>query len=244
MMRSISSPTNSPGPSSDMAARQSGPITTPAPWASSCATASTGCATPSAIPACIDTICVNLAWTGLHRRHRHVSPVPIRARWRSPTCVVIWGTNAVNTQVNVMTHAHARPQGARRQDRGSRHLHERHDEAGRSAGADPAGHRRRARLRGDACACFAMAWPTGPISSNTPTRRANSKRICKTRYAGMGRARSPAVRSPSIEAFARLIGETQAHLLPPRLRLLALAQRRGQHACRELHRGGDRRLAA
>ena len=30
---------------------------------------------------------------------------PTRARWRSPDLVVIWGTNAVNTQVNVMTHA-------------------------------------------------------------------------------------------------------------------------------------------
>ena len=29
----------------------------------------------------------------------------IRARWQRSDCVVIWGTNAVNTQVNVMTHA-------------------------------------------------------------------------------------------------------------------------------------------
>ena len=53
--------------------------------------------------------------------------------------VVIWGTNAVNTQVNVMTHAIARAQGTRRQDRRRRHLHERHHGAGRSAGAGKPG---------------------------------------------------------------------------------------------------------
>ena len=46
-----------------------------------------------------------------------------------------------------------------------------------------------------------------------------------------------------IEAFARLVGTTQAHLLPARLRLLALAQRRRQHACGDLHRRRHRRLA-
>ena len=36
-------------------------------------------------------------------------------------CVVIWGTNAVATQVNVMTHA-IRAEGTRREDRRHRHL--------------------------------------------------------------------------------------------------------------------------
>ena len=48
----------------------------------------------------------------------------------------------------------------------------------------------------------------------------------------------------TIEAFARLIGETKRAYLPPRLRLLPLAQRRGQHACGKLHSGRHRRLAA
>ena len=44
----------------------------------------------------------------------------------------------------------ARPQGTRRQDRRRRHLHELDHAAGRPGGADPARHRRRAGLRGDA----------------------------------------------------------------------------------------------
>ena len=45
-------------------------LSMPAPWAASCATASTGCAMPKNIPASSRTICVNLALDRLHRRHR------------------------------------------------------------------------------------------------------------------------------------------------------------------------------
>ncbi len=50
------------------------------------------------------TICVNPAWTGfIAGTGRLAGPDP-REMGRSD-CVVIWGTNPVNTQVNVMTHA-------------------------------------------------------------------------------------------------------------------------------------------
>src|ERR1700752_1773538 len=50
------------------------------------------------------TICVNPAWTGyIAGTGRLAGPDP-REMARSDL-VVIWGTNAVNTQVNVMTHA-------------------------------------------------------------------------------------------------------------------------------------------
>jgi anaerobic selenocysteine-containing dehydrogenase len=79
------------------------PISTPAPWGWCSATASTGCATPSAIPTSstvlhqhgLDRLC--------HGRRRVARPDP--REMAKSDCVVIWGTNAVSTQVNVMTHA-------------------------------------------------------------------------------------------------------------------------------------------
>ncbi|MCF3934505.1 molybdopterin oxidoreductase family protein [Acuticoccus sp. M5D2P5] len=55
-----------------------------------------------------DTICTNGAWTGyIAGTGRLAGPDP--REMREADCLVIWGTNAVATQVNVMTHAaHAR----------------------------------------------------------------------------------------------------------------------------------------
>ena len=51
-----------------------------------------------------DTICVNMAWTGFAAgTGRLMGPDP--REMALSDCVVIWGTNAVSTQVNVMTHA-------------------------------------------------------------------------------------------------------------------------------------------
>ncbi|WP_075214550.1 molybdopterin oxidoreductase family protein [Mongoliimonas terrestris] len=51
-----------------------------------------------------DTICVNPAWTGwIAGTGRLAGPDP--REMALADCVVIWGTNAVATQVNVMTHA-------------------------------------------------------------------------------------------------------------------------------------------
>jgi len=50
------------------------------------------------------TICTNLAWTGyVMGTGRLAGPDP--REMAKSDCVVIWGTNAVATQVNVMTHA-------------------------------------------------------------------------------------------------------------------------------------------
>lgn len=50
------------------------------------------------------TICTNMAWTGfVAGTGRLAGPDP--REMRAADCVVIWGTNAVATQVNVMTHA-------------------------------------------------------------------------------------------------------------------------------------------
>ena len=51
-----------------------------------------------------DSICTNMAWTGyVMGTGRLVGPDP--REMAKSDCVVIWGTNAVSTQVNVMTHA-------------------------------------------------------------------------------------------------------------------------------------------
>ncbi|MDP4595027.1 MAG: molybdopterin oxidoreductase family protein [Beijerinckiaceae bacterium] len=50
------------------------------------------------------TICINLAWPGfLAGTGKMLGPDP--REMAKSDCVVIWGTNAVSTQVNVMTHA-------------------------------------------------------------------------------------------------------------------------------------------
>ncbi|MEO8668277.1 MAG: molybdopterin oxidoreductase family protein [Bauldia sp.] len=51
-----------------------------------------------------DTICTNPAWTGFLAGTGRLGGVDPREMAKSD-CVVIWGTNAVATQVNVMTHA-------------------------------------------------------------------------------------------------------------------------------------------
>lgn len=50
------------------------------------------------------TICVNMAWGGFIAGTGRLSGVDPREMAKSD-CVVIWGTNPVSTQVNVMTHA-------------------------------------------------------------------------------------------------------------------------------------------
>src|ERR671916_2550675 len=50
------------------------------------------------------TICTNISWTGYRAGTGKLAGSDPREMAKSD-CVVIWGTNAVHTQVNVMTHA-------------------------------------------------------------------------------------------------------------------------------------------
>jgi len=50
------------------------------------------------------TICTNLSWSGYLAGHGRMSGADPREMQKSD-CIVLWGTNAVVTQVNVMTHA-------------------------------------------------------------------------------------------------------------------------------------------
>ncbi len=95
------------------------------------------------------TICVNPAWTGFIAGTGRLAGADPREMAKSDL-VVIWGTNAVATQVNVMTHA-----TRARKERGAKivavdiYMNGTMEQAD-LAGADQARHRRRAGLRGDA----------------------------------------------------------------------------------------------
>ena len=134
-----------------------------------------------------------------------------------------------------------RPQRARRQDRRRRCLHEWHDAAGRSAGADPARHRRRARLRGDALPVPRRQSRLG-LSRSLHRRAARARRASAHTRSAMGVAdhRLPGGNDRSLRPPRR---REQTRLFPSRLRIFALAQRRDQHACGKLHRRGHRRVA-
>ncbi len=95
------------------------------------------------------TICTTLAWTGYIAGTGKLAGPDPREMAKSDL-VVIWGTNPVNTQVNVMTHA-----TRARKERGAKIVavdiyQQRHHAAGRHGAVPAARHRRRARLRGDA----------------------------------------------------------------------------------------------
>ena len=147
--RSTSPPRRFWRPSAATARRRCGPTSTPARWASSCATGSTGCATPSAIPACTGPSAPTLAWTGYIAGTGRLAGADPREMAKSDL-VVIWGTNAVNTQVNVMTHA-----TRARKERGAKivAIDIYHNGTMQQADLGPvpaARHRRGARLRRDA----------------------------------------------------------------------------------------------
>ena len=159
-------------------------------------------------------------------------------------CVVIWGTNAVATQVNLMTHAIARPKGARRQDRRHRHLRHRDDAAGRPRAARCA----RARTaRSPAPSCTSL-FRDGLADRDYMARYTDAPEALeahlKSRDPAWAAAITGLARRARSRPSPRWSGAHKRTLLPPRLRLLAPAQRRGQHARGALHSGGDRRLGA
>ena len=92
------------------------------------------------------TICTTLAWTGYIAGTGKLAGPDPREMAKSDL-VVIWGTNPVNTQVNVMTHA-----TRARKERGAKIVaidiyHNGTMAAGRPGAVPQARHRRRARLR-------------------------------------------------------------------------------------------------
>ena len=85
-------------------ARRSGPTTTPAPWAWCMRDGINRLRHAKKYSGFHSTICVNPAWTGFAAGTGRIAGPDPREMAKSDL-VVIWGTNPVNTQVNVMTHA-------------------------------------------------------------------------------------------------------------------------------------------
>ena len=187
------------------------------------------------------TICVNPAWTGFIAGTGKLAGPDPREMAKSDL-VVIWGTNAVNTQVNVMTHA-----TRARKERGAKiavvdvYMNSTMKQADLPVLIRPG--------TDGALACAVM---------HCLFRDGKADWDYLERYTDAPHELAEHVRTPrpglGVEDH-RLLGRddrslraphrrTAARLFPPRLRLLALAQRRGQYACRELHRRRHRRLAS
>ena len=130
------------------------------------------------------SICTNLAWTGCMMGAGALHGSDPREMAKSD-CVVIWGTNAVVTQVNVMTHA-----VRARKERGAKIVViDIYDNATMKQ-ADMGLILKPGTDGALACAVmhvlFRDGLPTAPISRNTPTIRTGSRRICSDADAGMG----------------------------------------------------------
>ena len=186
------------------------------------------------------TICVNPAYTGFIAGTGKLAGADPREMAKSDL-VVIWGTNAVNTQVNVMTHA-----TRARKDRGAKivavdiYMNSTMKQADLAVLIRPG--------TDGALACAVMHCLFRDGKADWDYLDALHRRAARTRRA------SAHARSAMGGGYHRLRGRdhrglrpagrrTQARLFPPRLRLLAIAQRRRQHARGQLHRRRHRRLA-
>ena len=185
------------------------------------------------------SICVNPAYAGFAAGTGTVAGVDPREMAKSDL-VVIWGTNAVSTQVNVMTHA-----VRARKERGAKiaavdiYMNGTMEQADLPVLVKPG--------TDGALACAVMHclfrdgkadWDYLDKYTDAPRELEAHLRTPRSRL-GVGDHRHAGGDDRGIRQTDR---RAQARLFPARLRLLALAQRRRQHACGKLHRGGDRRL--
>ena len=155
--------------------------------------------------------------------------------------VVIWGTNPVNTQVNVMTHA-----SRARKERGAKiaAIDVYNNDTMKQAdikillrpGTDGA----------FACGVMHVLFREGYADRAYMDRYTD----CPDELEAHLATRTPewasaisGVPVEEIEAFARAGRPDQTFVLPPRLWLYPQPQRCGADACRAVHPGGDRRLA-
>ena len=156
--------------------------------------------------------------------------------------MVIWGTNPVNTQVNVMTHAIRA-----RKERGAKIVAVDIYQNGTMQQADLAVLVRPGTDGALACAVMHCLFRDGFADRDYLEKYTDAPRELEEHV----RTRSPEWAAKitgcpveTIEAFARARRRAQARLFPPRLRLRPLAQRHRQHARGKLHRGGARLVGA
>ena len=187
------------------------------------------------------TICVGVAWPGYVAGTGRLIGADPREMAKSD-CVVIWGTNAVATQVNVMTHAIRA-----RKERGAKIVAIDIYETETMRQADLALRLRPGTDGALACAVMHVLFRDGLADRDYLDRFTDAPAELEAHVKTRDPAWAAAITGldvEEIEAFAALVGTKQANFLPARLRLLATAQRRRQFACRSLHPRRDRRLGA
>ena len=186
------------------------------------------------------TICATIARVGFAIGTGKIAGVDPREMGVSDL-VVIWGTNPVNTQVNVMTHA-----SRARKERGAKiaAIDVYNNDTMKQADI-------KILLRPGTDGAFACG------VMNVLFREGYADRAYMDRYTDCPDELEAhlATRTPEwasaisgvpveeIEAFARARRPDQAFVLPPRLWLYPQPQRCGADACGAVHSGGDRRLA-
>ena len=187
------------------------------------------------------TICVGIAWPGYIAgtgRMSGISP----AEMAKSDVVVIWGTNAVATQVNLMTHA-----TRARKERGAKIVAIDIYPTETMRQADLALQLRPGTDGALACAVMHVLFRDGFADRDYMARYTDAPEALEAHLATRTPAWASAITGLKRRGDRGLRGAgraAQAHVLPPRLRLLAPAQRRGQHARRALHSRRDGRLGA
>src|SRR3954447_23602252 len=150
------------------------------------------------------TICVNPAWTGYIAGTGKLAGPDPREMAKSD-CVVIWGTNPVNTQVNVMTHA-----VRARKERGAKIVAVDIYQNGTMEQADLAVLVRPGTDGALACAVMHCLFRDGFADRDYLEKYADAPRELEQHVrtrSPEGAARIPGCRVETIEAFARLVGE-------------------------------------
>ena len=187
------------------------------------------------------TICTTLAWNGFIAGTGRLAGADPREMAKSDL-VIIWGTNAASTQVNVMTHALKA-----RRERGAKIVC---IDVYRQATAKQADLLVCVRPGTDgalACALMHVLFRDGHADREYLERYTDCPAELESHLA----TRTPewasaitGVPAETIETLARMIGTTPPDLLPARLRVLPAAQRGGQHARGPQRPGGVGRVAA
>ncbi len=187
------------------------------------------------------TICTALSWAGYMAGNGRMTGADPREMERSD-CIVLWGTNAVVTQVNVMTHA-----VRARKARGAPIVAVDIYDNATLRQADVALIVRPGTDGALACGIMHVLFRDGFADRAYLDRYADDPAGLEAHLAtrtpewACGDLRRAGRRHHDLGASA---GATPARFLPDRLRLRSVAQRRRRHACRHLLAGGARQLAA
>ena len=186
------------------------------------------------------TICVNPSYTGFAAGTGRVAGPDPREMAKSDL-VVIWGTNAVSTQVNVMTHA-----TRARKERGAKIVAVDVYMNGTMEQADLPVLIRPGTDGALACAVMHCLFRDGKADWDYLERYTDAPRELEEHV----RERTPQWASritgcdpATIEAFARLIGETKRAYFRLGYGFSRSRNGAGANACGKLHPGGDRRVA-